>query len=140
VIIDACVFVAAYHRPDTYHTQSVAFLQCLSERVSIHAPVLLLTEVVASIMRRTHSEKLARHAGNMVQSFPGLSLHPITLEFAHDAANAALQCVVRAADAGYVALARQIKAPLITWDNELLKRAAIVTTYTPSQWLREHYA
>ena len=40
---------------------------------------------------------------------------------------------LRAGDATYVAVARQLNLPLVTWDEEQLQRGgSLLTTYTPS--------
>ncbi|HEV8260717.1 MAG TPA: hypothetical protein VGQ19_08175 [Burkholderiales bacterium] len=51
----------------------------------------------------------------------------------------AAQYFLRGADAVYAALARQLGTPLVTWDKELLERAAaVVPTFTPADRLRQN--
>ena len=41
---------------------------------------------------------------------------------------------VRGADAVYLAVAQRLQLPLVSWDGELLERAAaLVTTYRPGE-------
>jgi predicted nucleic acid-binding protein len=68
-----------------------------------------------------------------------LSIHPLTESQGEAAAAIAAQQFLRGADAVYAALARQLGTALVTWDNELLERAAAVApTFTPADWLRQN--
>ena len=68
-----------------------------------------------------------------------LSIHPFTESQGETAAAIAAQQFLRGADAVYVALAGQLRMPLVTWDKELLERAAaVVPTLTPAEWLRQN--
>jgi predicted nucleic acid-binding protein len=65
--------------------------------------------------------------------------NPLTEAQGEKAAALAAQQFLRGAHAVYVALAKQLGAPLVTWDKELLERAAaVVPTLTPSEWLRRN--
>jgi predicted nucleic acid-binding protein len=51
------------------------------------------------------------------------------------AVDVAINLQLRAGDAIYVALARQLNIPLISWDKEQLQKAStIITTYTPDTY------
>jgi predicted nucleic acid-binding protein len=63
-------------------------------------------------------------------------LVPLTEQRARQAAQIAITCRLRGADAVYVALAQELGTTLITWDAELLARGALaVPTMTPTDWL-----
>jgi len=52
------------------------------------------------------------------------------------AVDVAINLQLRAGDAIYVALARQTKHSLISWDKEQLQKAStIITTYTPATYV-----
>jgi predicted nucleic acid-binding protein len=66
-------------------------------------------------------------------------LRALTQERAVRAAEIAANHFLRGADALYVQLADETGATLITWDHEMLARAAdVVPTMTPSDWLPAH--
>ena len=68
-----------------------------------------------------------------------LGIYPVTESQGETAAAIAAQQFLRGADAVYAALARQLGTALVTWDNELLERAAaVVPTLTPADWLRQN--
>jgi predicted nucleic acid-binding protein len=55
---------------------------------------------------------------------------------AREAARLAAELRVRGADSVYIALARELGLPLVTWDVEQLQRAGpVVESYNPSELL-----
>lgn len=67
-----------------------------------------------------------------IQRLPRFRLVPLDAALARLAASLASQYSLRGADAVYVATARRLKAPLITLDDEQLRRGqAVVTTAAP---------
>lgn len=68
-----------------------------------------------------------------------LSIHSVSESQGEAAAAIAARQFLRGADAVYAALARRLGTPLVTWDKELLERAAaVVPTLTPAGWLRQN--
>ena len=71
-----------------------------------------------------------------IELLPSITLHSLTPQRAKQAAQIAISCRLRGADAVYVALAQELGTSLITWDNEILMRTtAVVTAMTPTDWL-----
>jgi predicted nucleic acid-binding protein len=71
-----------------------------------------------------------------IRRLPSLSLALLDDALATRAAEIAMTHRLRGADAVYVAVAEAFNATLITWDTEMLERAAaVVPTVTPSDWL-----
>ncbi len=61
-----------------------------------------------------------------------MTLFPLNESRIDSAVALAADLYLRGADALYVAIAHEIQVPLVTWDNELLERAAVILpTYTP---------
>lgn len=56
----------------------------------------------------------------------------------HAARRVAVECMLRGADAIYVALAVHVGVPLITLDKELYRRAPpVARVLTPREWLQQ---
>lgn len=109
--------------------------------IPVSSPTLALVEVAGALARRTGSQALAGSAIRYLKEQSWLLLSPLSLAFSETAARVALTCSLRGADAVYVALARQESAPLITLDDEMLKRGApAVLAMTPAGWLRQNPA
>ena len=137
-VVDASVFVSAAQIKDVHYADSVAFFRQLGATpdVNVFCPTLLLPEYAAAIARRTDDTSLAESLIEILETMWGLRLESLTENRSRRAAKIAAQHRLRGADAVYVALAEEIDAVLITWDNEMLERSAsIVQTSTPAQWL-----
>jgi predicted nucleic acid-binding protein len=94
-----------------------------------------LVEVAAAIARRTQQVLLAQQAVQYLTTFGSLQLVTIDSLLIKDAIDAAINSRLRAGDAIHVALAQQLGIPLVSWDNEQLRRAgATVVTYTPDNY------
>jgi predicted nucleic acid-binding protein len=92
----------------------------------------LLPEVAGAVARRTGVPRLARRAIEAVLRVPGLRLVPVDDVLARSAAALAGRLRVRGADAVYLAVAADLRLPLVTWDVERRDRGArLVEVLTP---------
>ncbi len=137
VTIDASVWVAADAADEAARDVARALLRAvLEDRLAIHQPALSIVEVSAAVARRTHHAGLAQEAGRRVLEMPSLVVHPLDLDAASEAAALAGHIRLRAADAVYAATALRHATQLVTLDNELRERAAlVVVALTPAEWL-----
>lgn len=137
--IDASVFVAAVRNTEPHYADSKNFLATLpAVNAEIFCPTLVMPESSAAIARRLNDADLAMLTVHLIVSQSGLQLVPITKTLAQRAAYIAVRQRLRGADSVYVAVAEESGATLITWDNEMLKRApGVVTTITPAEWLAQ---
>ena len=87
------------------------------------APVLLLPEIAGAISRRTGAPLLARQAVQQMLRLRALRLVALDRRLGQAASQLAADLGLRGADAVYVAIADQLKIPLITWDNEHVEKA-----------------
>ena len=135
--IDASVFVAAARNIEPHYAVSKAFLLALQTvNAEIFCPTLVLPESSAAIARRSGDAALALLTISLIASHSGLQLIPITEARAQRAAHIAAYQRLHGADSIYVAIAEELGATLITWDNDMLQRSpAVVTTITPADWL-----
>lgn len=142
MVTDASFWVAIFMEDDAHYTEASACLQrALELQQAFHAPALVLAEVGGAIARRTGDRQAAEIAVQYLVSQPWLSIHHGSEPLSRGAARVAIECMLRGADATYVALARQEGALLITLDDEMLKRSAsAIPVMTPADWLRQNPA
>ena len=135
--LDANVFVGALTPTGIHFAESLALLTRIrAEQTEVVCPSLVLPECAGAVIRPTGRRSLAQRALAFVQVLPGIRLVPLTDDRARRAADLAITCRLRGADAVYAAVAQEYGTTLITWDQELLTRgAAIVTVMTPTDWL-----
>ena len=97
------------------------------------APGLMLAEVAGAIACRTQNPGLGRRALEHILATPNLHLIGADATLSLAAAQlAAAQCV-RGADAQYIAAARQLGIPLLSWDQEQISWARpLVEAYAPA--------
>ena len=140
IVADASFWVAAFLAQDAHHEQSARLLRrMVTDDVRVSSPTLALVEVAGALARRTSSETLAESAIRFLQRQSWLTWSPLSAAFSEAAARVAINSLLRGADAVYVALARQESAPLITLDDEMLKRSApAILAMTPREWLRQN--
>ena len=140
IVADASLWVAAFLARDAHHEQSARLLRrMVTDDIPVSSPTLALVEVAGALARRTGSQALAESAIRYLQRQSWLMLSPLSVAFSEAAARVAITCSLRGADAVYVALARQESAPLITLDEEMLKRSApAILAMTPGDWLRQN--
>jgi predicted nucleic acid-binding protein len=122
--VDACVWVAAFDVADRFHRESAGFLREAARRdVRLHAPRLVLLEVRCAIARRSGHAEAGARAESALRAAPFLRLHAMDERLLDTAGELGATQRLRAADALYAACAALHRAPLVTWDAELLARA-----------------
>lgn len=132
-VVDASVWVSALAATEAGNAASRSWLErhARSGRAVV-SPSLLLPEVAAAISRRTGKPALGRRAVAALLRWPGVRLVELDDALARLAARLAADLALRGADAVYVAVARELGTPLVTWDREQLERGArVVAASTP---------
>jgi predicted nucleic acid-binding protein len=125
MVVDASVVVSRLVAHDVNHDASRRWLmRHVADGGLIIAPTLLLPEVAGAIARRTGEPRLARRATAALLRVPGLRLISIDDVLARAAATLAARLRVRGADAVYIAVAADLRLPLVTWDAEQRDRGA----------------
>ena len=123
--VDASVRVSRQVAADAHHPLSQTWLEAfVGNGGQWVAPVWLLAEVVGAISRRTTEARLGQAALKMVLGLPALRIVSVERRLGMRAAQLAADLGLRGAEAGYVALAQQLKVPLITLDQEQLDRTS----------------
>jgi predicted nucleic acid-binding protein len=115
--------VSALVASEAHHAASRAWLgeRDAAEQVIV-APALLVPEVAAAIARRSGRPALGHRAVAALLRLPNLRLVVLDAELAEQAGRIAADSKLRGADAVYVAVAKRLAVPLVTWDQEQIER------------------
>ena len=137
LVVDASVFLAFVIPEEKEHVEAARFLACCETgKHQILFPTLAVAEVAGSVARRKRDPAKAALAVLRMQQLAGASFFPLTEEAAAAAARLAANHFLRGADAVYCQLAREMKAPLITFDIEIRGRATgQVAALSPQAWM-----
>ena len=131
--IDANVWVAAFDPADVFHAVSVAVLsRAAHQGLRLYAPDFAIVEVACAVSRRRRDTAAGLAAAAKLQAHPLLTLIPLDALLLAEALRIGTSCFLRGADALYAATAAITRSTLLSWDDELVKRANGVT---PSGWL-----
>lgn len=121
--VDANVFISSASVTEAQHQASRTFLGHVSVlSVPFYCPTILLAEVAAGIVRPTSDVGFANRTVSSILGLPDLILVELDELRADLAADAAITCRLRGADAVYVAGAQEYGTTLITWHQEMLTR------------------
>ncbi len=136
VVVDANVWVAATDRRVPHYADSTSCLLRLRELDwMVLVPSLARVEVACALARLFQNPAQARRiTGGMLRSVRAAEL-PLDAGAVERAQLIGTEQYLRAADAIYAAEAVSAGIPLISWDNELIKRAGAMS---PSTWLLAH--
>ncbi len=126
VVVDASVWVSAFMPQDVNHPASRLWIEhYISEGGLIVAPTFLMIEVAAA----------GRGAVKGLYYVPAMRWRSPDPELFWAEVEVAADLQLRAGDASYVTLARQLNIPLVSWDREQLQKADnLIATYTPSNY------
>lgn len=131
--LDANVWIAVYDPRDHFHAPSVAFLFAATRQVlGLNGPAFVLVEAGCALARRAQSAAAGQAALERLRLHPLLSLQPLDEALLEVAARLGVQQLLRGADALYAATAEISGAQLVSWDEELIRRAGAIT---PTDWL-----
>ena len=133
VVVDASVWVSRLLRHDPNNARATAWVgRHVRNGGILTAPTIIAVEVAAAVSRRTSNINDAHAAANQLYALPFVRLAPIDQALIVDATNLSADLGLRGADAIYVALAKQLGVPLLSFDTEQLTRpAGIITTIQP---------
>ncbi len=126
MVVDASVWVGYFVTDDAHHEVSRRWLrsQFADHDQTLHGPSLLLAEVAGAVSRRSCAQWLAQMLVSEMLELPELELIRLDERLGLLAARLAGDLRLRGADACYVAVAKELDVPLVTWDDELLARAS----------------
>lgn len=133
IVLDASVWVATQFQDETRHTISRAWRDAhLAAGEGIAVPNLFLAEIGEAIARRSTDPDQARRNVERIPADPLFTvvatdpLIDLTIE-------TAIAASLRGANAVYVALARRLEVPLVTWDREIGRKAGrLIDVHEPA--------
>jgi predicted nucleic acid-binding protein len=132
-VVDASVWVSATDGREPHHAESAACLLRLNElgwRVVV--PSLARLEVSCALARQFQNPKQARRITAGLLKASGAVEVPLDAGALERAQLIGTEQYLRASDAVYAAEAASTGMTLISWDDELIKRAGAVS---PTIWL-----
>jgi predicted nucleic acid-binding protein len=131
--VDASVWVAAGHSPDTFAESSRAFFATAAHRRETYCvPSFAEVEIACALARKRQDADAGRKWAKSILAMPSVTAIPVDAALLAFAVHLGTRFLLRAGDALYVAVAAVYSAPLITWDAELIRRAGAIT---PAGWL-----
>ena len=127
ITLDSSVIVAALREQEEKHDVCKKLLERVKEGEFVALePYTVLVEVVAAIKRRTRSKSLAERVKNGLKDIDTIKFSDLISSRADSAAEIAKETDVRGMDAIVVQIAKEFKAPLVSLDGEMTKRAKMV--------------
>jgi predicted nucleic acid-binding protein len=133
LVVDASVWVARLISDDAHHATTSEWLAAFTRSEGqLISPSLMLPEIAGAVSRRTGRQDLALAATKSLQQLGNLQIVRMDDRLISDAADIAARYSLRGADSIYVALARRLSAPLLSFDAEHAARGGkIVEVINP---------
>ncbi len=133
ITLDASVWTACLDPSDVFHEESVTFMRdCENRRVAIYVPSFAIVETGCALARRQRDSAKGLAAARSLAAVPALRVVDVDSTLLTEALSGGTKNFLRGADALYAATAAQTHTPLITWDDELVKRSGAMT---PTDWM-----
>ncbi len=133
-VVDTSVWVSRLIDSDSHHESSRRWLeQQTGAGKSLAMPAIAPAEIAAALAQRIGRPDLASRAVSLVIRLPNTRLVPVDEELAALAASMAADLRIGGSDALYVALAKRLSVPLVTWDRLQRTRGGVaIAAYTPT--------
>ena len=136
-VLDASTWISHLVWEDEHHQETQAWLR--SRPLSpgrFAAPTLLLVEVAGAVARRSGRPDTALRLVARLSGTSALRLYPFDEARRDEYVRLAATLRMRAPDVLYVALAWELRVPLVSWDRQQRERAAaLVEVMTPTEAL-----
>lgn len=122
--IDASVIISAARGGELYSNRSRTFLNRVrDERLKAFLPEIALVEISSGLMRATKDASFSAVFARSIREIPNFSFVAVDSRLADRAIDIVTLTGLRAADALYVALARDYELILITLDREQMQKS-----------------
>lgn len=133
LVVDASVWVAAADATDRHSDASRDFLSVVTGRaVALAIPDFAELEVACALSRRLRDGERGQALAHLMVESPLVTSYPMHASLLRRAIETGTQRLLRGGDAIYAALAEETEGELISWDEELIRRAGATT---PTAWL-----
>jgi predicted nucleic acid-binding protein len=125
--IDSSVIISSLLKSENRHEEALAIWENILKGKGVAImPLSILIEVVSAIRRRTGSEELALDIKKELISTDNVSFVILDDKSAIEAADIAAKTGLRGMDAIVVQVAKEFSAELITFDEEMMRKARAV--------------
>ncbi len=133
VVIDTSAWVSRLITTDSNHVKARVWLDNFMLRGGVLiAPTLFATEVGANMSRITGKTHRGRAAVVQIYTLPIMTLVPMDQALVDEATDIGIAFAIKASDAFFVAIAKRLGLPLVTFDRDQLSRpASIITAIQP---------
>ena len=122
--LDSSVIISSLLKNDPRHKEALAIWESvLSGKNFAIMPYSVLVEVVASIRRRTGSEKLALEVKHELLDIETVSFVVLDDKSAGEAAEFAARTAVRGMDALVIQVSKEFGTELISFDEEMILKS-----------------
>jgi len=124
-VLDASVFIAAVSPLEVHHAQAQALYGTQPDHTPFVVPAIFPLEVISGLARRGEPEALIDHIDALIHGprFHAVAVDAELLDVANQVTRLAR---LRAYDALYVAVALDHDGPLLTLDQDLIRRVRAV--------------
>jgi predicted nucleic acid-binding protein len=127
MIVDASVWISSFIRGDSAFGRSRAWLKSQAG-ADLIVPSLAFVEVAGAISRVQRAPARAARLSRWLRTSSNVTVIELTDTLMIQAADIAATLRLRGADAVYVAVADDLRLPLVTLDQELQQRAASIVS------------
>ena len=133
IVIDTSAWIAGLVSGDAHHADTVPFLRLMeSQSTQFAVPAHFLAEIAGVLARTGEVDAIVGVEIRSIETSGRFHITPVTVGLGLLAAEIAQVARIRGADAVFVALARGLDLPLITWDRQQQERGgAFCRTMTP---------
>lgn len=133
VVVDASVWVSRLVAQDSNHMAAVGWVnRHIRAGGTFVSPVLLAIKVAGAVRRRTGSSADFSSAVDALYTFGAMSLVSMDQALIAEATQLSSQPGLRGPDAVYVAVAKQLALPIVSFDTEQLTLPAhLIQTIRP---------
>lgn len=120
---------------DVHHTDTLPFLHLAEARLTrFVVPAHFLAEIAGVLARIGEQEEIIEREIRSIDMSGRFLVTPISVGHGLLAAEIARAAKIRGSDAIFVALARRLDLPLVTWDRQQRERgASFCRTMTPAE-------
>lgn len=133
IVIDTSAWVSRLITTDSNHVKARVWLDnFMLGGGTLIAPTLFATEVGANVSRITGKAQRGRAAVVQIYNLPLMTLVPMDQALVDEATDIGIDFAIKASDAFFVAIAKRLGIPLVTFDRDQLNRpASIITAIQP---------
>lgn len=125
--VDSSVIISSLLKTEARHKEALAIWEEILKGKSFAImPFSILVEVVAAIRRRTGSEELAMEIERELIGTDNVSFVILDDKAAIEASDIAAKTGLRGMDALVVQVAKEFGAELISFDEEMMKKAKVI--------------